>query len=179
MKGIMFNLLEEVISSQHDEETWDTVLAAAGADGAYTSLGSYPDDEFMRLVDIAAQMLDRTAYDTLRWLGRRGLPLLAERYPGFFQPHASAEAFVLTVNGIIHPEVRKLLPRAGVPEFGYEPGSNGDLRLGYRSPRKLCALAEGFIEGAADLYGEHVDLHQSTCMHRGDERCVLELRFHR
>jgi predicted hydrocarbon binding protein len=49
--------------------------------------------------------------------------------------------------------------------------------MGYQSTRRLCALAEGFILGAADHYGETVAIEQPRCMHRGDERCALVCSF--
>ncbi len=54
MKGIIFNLVEEVVRNRYGEDTWDELLDAAGLDGAYTSLGSYPDEELLRLVAAAA-----------------------------------------------------------------------------------------------------------------------------
>jgi hypothetical protein len=44
MKGIIFNLLEEVVIRDHGADTWDELLSATCLDGAYTSLGSYPDE---------------------------------------------------------------------------------------------------------------------------------------
>ena len=40
MKGIIFNLLEDVVVRNHGEDPWDQLLTATGLDGAYTSLGS-------------------------------------------------------------------------------------------------------------------------------------------
>ena len=54
MKGIVFNLLEEIVREAHGEDTWDALLEAADLDGAYTSLGSYPDEDLGRLVAAAA-----------------------------------------------------------------------------------------------------------------------------
>jgi hypothetical protein len=38
VKGIVYNLLEEVVSAEHGEDTWDVLVDAAGVDGIYTSL---------------------------------------------------------------------------------------------------------------------------------------------
>src|SRR5438874_2247890 len=43
MKGVVFNLLEEIVVREHGEETWDLLLERAGLGGVYTSLGNYPD----------------------------------------------------------------------------------------------------------------------------------------
>ena len=177
MKGIVFNLLEQVVSRDYGEETWDDLLCAAGLVGAYTSLGSYPDQDLGTLVGAASRSLGLPADDVVRWFGREALPALAEAYPAFFSPHADTRSFLLTLNDIIHPEVRKLYPGADVPEFDLEARPDGSLRMGYRSHRRMCAFAEGLIEGAAAHFGQHVAISQPRCMLRGDEACDLEIRF--
>ena len=177
MKGIIFNLLEGVVTEQHGEETWDRLLADAALDGAYTSLGNYPDEDLFKLVSAASAALDTPPNDVIRWFGRAALGMLAVRYPDFFEPHSTTRPFLLTLNDIIHPEVRKLYPGADVPEFDFDDSSPDSLSMGYRSPRKLCALAEGLIEGAADQFEETVSIAQSSCMNRGDEKCTLVISF--
>jgi hypothetical protein len=177
VKGIVFNLLEQVVSRDYGEDTWDDLLAAAGLDGAYTSLGSYPDEHLGRLVGAASETLRLPAQDVVRWFGREALPALATAYPAFFDPHTDTRSFVLTLNDIIHPEVRKLYPGADVPEFAFDTSSDDVLRMGYDSHRRMCAFAEGLIEGAAAHYGEQVAISQSSCMLRGDARCDLEMTF--
>jgi heme-NO-binding protein len=177
VKGIIFNIVEEVVSDKYGEDTWDQLLAAAGLDGAYTSLGSYPDEELFRLVAAASEALSVPPGDVVRTLGEAAIPSLAERYPAFFAPHTSTKPFLLTLNDIIHPEVRKLYPGAQVPSFGFEDAGEDKLVIRYQSERKLCALAEGFILGAAAHYGELAAIEQSECMHRGNTECVLHCSF--
>lgn len=177
MKGIIFNLVEEVVSDRYGEDVWDELLAAAGLDGVYTSLGSYPDDELLRLVAAAAKHLDVPADAVVRTLGEAAIPLLAERYPSFFLGHESTKSFLLTLNDIIHPEVRKLYPGADVPTFGFDETPGNGLVLRYQSDRKLCALAEGFVLGAAAHYRERAEIEQPECMLRGDDACLLRCSF--
>lgn len=177
MKGIIFNLAEEVVTSLHGEDVWDAVLDGAGVDGSYTSLGSYPDEELVALVAAAGDLLGAPPDDVLRSLGEGAMPLLAERFPSFFEGHSSSRSFILTLNDIIHAEVRKLYPDATVPDFGFESPSDSEVVVQYDSPRRLCALAEGFIAGAAHHYGEDVTVEQPSCMHRGDPSCLLHCRF--
>ena len=179
MKGIVFNLLQEVVCKEYGEDTWDQLLDDAGLDGAYTSLGSYADAEVVALVNAASAALNLPAQDILRWFGRRAMPLLAERYPGFFQRHQDARSFILTLNSIIHPEVEKLYPGAATPVFDFSNDEQGRLVVGYKSARKMCALAEGFMTGAADHYHEQTEIDHPVCMHHGDEKCVFHVRFHK
>jgi hypothetical protein len=178
VKGVVFNLLEEVVRTEHGEDAWDDLLDAAGLDGIYTSLGSYPDSDMMKLVQAASGALGLPPDTIVRWFGRKAIPLLSSRYPDFFAGHHTSRSFLFTLNSIIHPEVRKVYPGADVPSFDLESApDNATVLLGYRSARRLCALAEGFIEGTADHFGENAAIEQLSCMHRGDERCLLKIDF--
>ena len=179
VKGIIFNLLEETVCQEFGDETWDALLEATQLEGVYTSLGNYPDAELMKLVAAASSALNRSPDAVLRWFGLSAMPLLAAKYPIFFTGHTSTRSFLLTLNDVIHKEVRKVYPGADVPEFGYGDLSGEKLVMTYSSARKLCALAEGFIQGAAAHYGEEVRLDQVECMLKGNSRCVFHLSFER
>ena len=165
------------MANRYGEDLWDSLLSDAGLDGAYTSLGSYPDTQLVGLVKAASAALDLPGDVVIRQFGESALPLLAERYPGFFRGHATARSFLLTLNDVIHPEVHKLDPGADVPDFAFEQVTDETLVIRYRSPRQLCALAEGFILGAATHYGERAVVDQAVCMHRGADHCLLGCSF--
>jgi hypothetical protein len=176
MKGIVFNLLEDAVRVTYGENVWDDLLDAAGLDGAYTSLGNYPDQHLTDLVVAASAATGSPPQEIIRWFGREALPAMAASYPGFFEPHEDVRSFLHTLNEIIHPEVRKLYPGADVPTFGVTTAMDGTLTLRYGSHRKLCAFAEGLIDGAAAHYGQTVMIEQPHCMLRGDELCTIEIR---
>lgn len=173
MKGIVFNLLEEVVTEMHGADIWADLIDAAQVDGIYTSLGSYPDEDVFALVGAASRALSVPPADVLRWFGRAAMPILAKRYATFFEGHESTRTFVVSVNDIIHPEVRKLYSGAGCPHFHFQDDEAGRLIVGYRSPRQLCQLAHGFIEGASDQFGEVAHVEHLTCMQQGDALCRL------
>jgi hypothetical protein len=177
MKGIIFNLAEEVVVNEHGDGVWDAVLEGAGVSGSYTSLGSYPDADMMTIVASAARLLDTEQGAVLRHVAQGAIPLLAERYPHFFTPHRDAQSFLLTLNDMIHPEVRKLYPGADVPNFTYHVHGENAVTLAYESGRRLCALAEGFVAGAAAHYGQQVEIEQHACMLLGDPTCLLHCEF--
>ncbi len=177
MKGIVFNLLNEVVIQEHGEDAWDVLLEASHLSGSYTALGNYPDEEIFQIVRAASEEFKLSPGEVLRWFGRRSLPILANRYPKFFEGHEDTRSFLLTLNTIIHPEVRKLYSGADVPEFEFDNTSKDVLVMGYRSRRKLCALAKGFIEGAGVCYREHITIEEQQCMHDGHEKCLLQVTF--
>src|SRR6266852_6374998 len=78
MKGIIFNLFEEVVVSEHGDDAWEDMLERAGIDGAYTAVGSYPDVEFITLLKaMPAGESDDSPDDLLRWFGAKAIPLLS------------------------------------------------------------------------------------------------------
>ena len=177
MKGVVFNVVEAIIENEYGAEMWDTLLDSAKVDGAYTSLGNYPDAELYALVDAASQNLNLSVAETLKWIGKRAMPHFQEVLPYLFENYQHSEEFIKDVNNIIHPEVKKLYPGAICPHFHMVQSSRKTLSLVYTSSRKLCALAEGFIESTAELYGNKVDVKQSECVHHGAERCVFVVEW--
>jgi len=177
MKGVVFNLLEEVVSRHYGPDTWDDLLDEAGVSGSYTSLGNYPDTEVEALVKAASDKLGTDRGAILRWFGQMAMPVMAERYPIFFAGHASARPFVLGINHIIHAEVRKLYTGAECPHFHLHETPDGAVGMEYRSSRRLCALAQGFVEGAATVYGETVQFEHVSCLERGDPRCAFKITW--
>jgi hypothetical protein len=147
MKGIIFNLVEEVVTEQHGPDTWDALLDAAGLDGSYTSLGNYPDGDLFALVGAASTALGIEAGAVVRSLGEGAIPLLADRFPEFFKPHDNTTSFLLTLNDIIHAEVRKLYPDADLPEFDFH-GVGADPRIRLRAPAVLAGRGIHHRDGA-------------------------------
>jgi Haem-NO-binding len=181
LKGIIFNLLEEVVTAHIDETVWDAMLAGAGTEGAYTSLGNYPDEEFARLLEQLSRHQRQPDRQVLKWFGERAMPFLARRFPEFFEPHPSLCSFLLSLNDVIHAEVRKLYAGADVPDFVFESPAGTEahetLIIHYRSKRRLCQLAEGFIAGAARHFEETVAVTQRVCMLEGADECALVCKF--
>jgi hypothetical protein len=177
MKGIVFQLAAQAVAREHGEDAWDDLLDAAGVGGAYTSLGDYPDAELVAIVGAASSALSLSVPDVLRWVGAAIVPGLAQHHADLYAAYPSTRPFVLALNSVIHPEVRKLYPDATPPDFSFDASDPDVLRMTYRSARQMCALAEGLLIGSAAQYSERVDIAHEACMHRGDEACVLALRF--
>jgi hypothetical protein len=172
VRGIIFNLLEEVVATEHGEDTWDDLLDAAGVSGVYTSLGSYDDADLLALVDAAATALSLPTDEVLRRCGRAMIPLLAARYPAFFEDHTTSRDFIVSLNEV-HAEVTRLFPGAAPPQFTFDTSSATTLVADYQSERGMCPLGEGLIQGAADHYGETIAIDRPECRNHGGERCLI------
>jgi hypothetical protein len=176
MKGVIFNLLASAVCDEHGEDMWDELLDRAGLEGAWTSVGSYPHQDLLRVTAEAAAMWGWTQDDVIRWFGRAAIPRLAAAFPAFFAGHGSTFPFLRTLNDVHHLEVLKVYPDADLPVFAFDPPREDHvLTMRYSSARALCAFGEGLIRGAGDHFGEALSVEQPQCVHRGDDTCVLQI----
>ena len=173
MKGVIFNAVEEAVTTLYSADTWDDLLDEAGLPGDYTSLGSYEDGDLNLLVGAACKATGHQPEELVRTLGVHSFPHLASRYPELVEGNTTFE-FLRAVNDIIHPEVLKLHPDATPPGFDFEDRPDGALRMTYTSKRKLGVLAEGLIHGAAAQFGETLDIE--VVSGSGEEVTIFDIR---
>lgn len=162
MKGIIFNAVEEAVTSLYSADVWDDLLEAAHCPGSYTSLGRYDDAELSRLVSAASEATGIEPDDLLRVLGRHSMAHLARRFPHLMEGADDPLVYLQSVNDVIHPEVLKLHTDATPPQFEFQPLDGGALRVTYQSDRGLGALAEGLVAGLGDCLGVPLDVVSVT-----------------
>ncbi len=179
MKGMVFTLFNELVEQQFGMDTWEHLLdkVKPKSEGIYTAGESYDDAELMALVTELSAKTKIPASDLVRAFGKFMFPNLASKYPIFLQGQPTLKDFLKTVHDVIHVEVRKLFPEASLPVIEYEDPSPKALVILYRSPRKMCHLSEGLIEGAAEHFNTSVTINHPLCMHNGASHCRLELAF--
>lgn len=175
MKGIVFTLLADMVEEVYGLEAWDLILSESGHDGIYISTETYPDSELFDLVGAAHKISGVPVPELIKSFGHYSFPKFKEQNPEFCDPDLGLKAFLLTVDRVIHVEVRKLHPDASLPSFAYEDEKDNELTMYYNSPRKLCMLAEGLIAGAAEYYNTNYSLNHDQCMHNGEDQCTLHL----
>ncbi|MFZ4519852.1 MAG: heme NO-binding domain-containing protein [Microthrixaceae bacterium] len=173
MKGVLFNVVEDVVQTTLPADSWDHAVMASGCGGAYTSLGDYPAADLERIVGALAEQTGLPPEDVLRHAGRHGFAVLAERHPELLEQDMDLGDLLHGLDGVIHPEVLKLYPSAQPPSFAVRDTGPDRWELVYESRRGLCHLAEGLLVGAAEFFGRSATVEQPTCVHRGDDRCVL------
>lgn len=178
MKGIIFNLFEEFVETDGGAAAWDELLDAADLEGGYSAIGDYPTAELTALTAARSRQAGCDDQQVLRSFGHSALTSMAEQFPAFFTPHVRTREFLLTLNDVIHPQVRKLHAAARPPEFDFTVVGENQLRIVYRSGRQLCSMAEGMISGAATYFGETAQITQEQCVRSGATQCVLHCTFH-
>ncbi len=175
MKGVIFAFLADMVEDKFGLEAWDSILHETNLDGIYVSADTYDDEQLFRLVEAASAKTGIDADDLIRSFGKYSFGKFQQMHPDFCNPNFSLKQFLLTVDNVIHVEVKKLHPDAILPSFKYDEISDNELSMFYNSPRKLCILAEGLIAGAAEFYGTEYELKHDTCMHDGADHCHLHI----
>lgn len=85
--------------------------------------------------------------------------------------------FIIGVNNIKHPEIRKVHSGASVPGFEFKPAEGGSLTMSYQSLHCLYALVEGFIEDAVIYFHDAAQANHPRCRPHGKPRCEMRIAF--
>ena len=67
------------------------------------------------------------------------------------------------------------MTETNLPSIKCERIGDEQLVIDYRSPRRLCVLAEGLIYGAAEHYNTPIKIEHPVCMHRGSDHCDMRV----
>lgn len=177
MKGVVFIALNDFVEQRFGIASWESILEAVKPDsrGIYTSVQNYDDAEMLALVHTMCHQLQLTRAHALRTFGEYLFGTLNTRYPLFSHLEPSLFGFLASVERIVHTEVKKLYPDATLPLLRPINQSDTMIELRYESERKMCELAEGLIQGAADHYGVAIKISQSRCYHLGDDHCQIKV----
>lgn len=182
MHGLIFVTWEKYIQERFGTNLLNDYRATIGETVATAPLASrvYEDEVLLAGVG-AAHTLTGIAVDTLlreygRYFIENGLTSHLCAYL-LAQVHSGRE-LLLTMRRA-HAQMRRTPDSLTPPLFSYETFSPNpdEFVLIYDSPRKLCSVLLGAIEGAASRYHEQVQIHERTCMKQGADVCRFEIRF--
>lgn len=180
MKGIVFCTLEDLIIEKFGdsimEDLYDEIEFLSDAP-PFIGPGTYPDSDLFLLVTALSEKTSIPANDLIFEFGKFMFPALINGFPTFIKGFTEPLAFLKTVDGIIHVEVRKLFQDAVPPKLEVEEIDSRSAILHYRSERKLCRLMEGLLVGLASYFGQQIDFEHLQCMKNGAHECILKIQF--
>lgn len=175
VKGLLFDVVREVVADLLGEDAWDRAIESAGFEGSYTSLGNYPDEEMAALVVLLSESAGLSVDDTLRTVGIHGWRHLEQRQPELVASVGDLGTLLHSLNHVVHTEVRKLYPDSLVPEFDIDDEGPGRWMVTYESERRMCRLAEGLLLGFSESRGIITTITHVSCINHGDSACVLDV----
>lgn len=182
MHGLIFVTWEKYLSERFSETLLKHYRETIGETAATSPLASrtYSDDVLLAGVGAASKLTD-TPVDTLLWEYGRYFMLngLTSHLCAYLLTKVNNGRDLLLMMRKAHAQMRRLPDGLTPPLFEYQAISESqhELSLVYDSPRHLCALLWGAVEGAAQRYGQRVQVIEISCMKQGAPVCRFDLRF--
>lgn len=179
MKGLVFTEFLEMVESKWGLATVDRVIqgAALPNNGAYTSVGTYPHGEMIRLV-IALEKESGIPFPVLlKSFGEALFGGLSKNYPHLIEGVDDCLSLLHHIEDIIHVEVKKLYPESNPPMFEGERLDKDTLKLRYTSHRSMADVAEGLIIGCSNHFGDQLSIDRLEANEEGTEVIFLIKRL--
>jgi hypothetical protein len=171
--GVIFTSFRDYLTSEHGAAVAERVFAD---EPTYLLSESYDDARLEGLIERASAATELDGDEIVHSFGVfTALATFTRLYPAFFAIAPSARDFLLTVETRIHELVRATIPNAAPPQLAVAERGDDGVSITYTSPRRLCLLLRGLVEGTASHYGERAVIEESTCMRRGDRACTFEV----
>jgi len=180
MKGIVYNILENLIVEKFGDEVMEEIYDETEFTSdvpPFVGPETYPSSDLLLVVASLSQKTNLPVGDLVYEFGKYMFPVLAGKYPVFLEDMDTPLEFLKSVHEIIHIEVKKLFEDANPPTVMIEELTSNRAKVYYRSERKLCRLLEGLLEGVADHFDQNVSYSHQKCMHDGNPECILEIEF--
>lgn len=182
MHGLIFVTWEKYLDERFGSMLLTSYRKAMGETAANAPLTSrvYDDAALLAGVGVACQLTHLPADTLLREYGRYFIINgLTSHLCAYLLTQVRSGQELLIAMRDAHAQMRRTPDSLTPPLFEYEisPLDPNGFILVYDSPRQLCSVLLGAIEGAALRYGEKVQVHEQTCMKKGAPTCRFEVHF--
>jgi predicted hydrocarbon binding protein len=178
MRGIVVTGLEDYICSKYGLSQWHTAIdVCLDKDQQVITAAEYYDDEtVLKIITVLTEQLEVPVTDFITDFGKHLFKTLKNYYSFLLEDIDSFNTLLMSLDQVIHANVKKVHPDAQVPKFTIESHTKG-WTVKYESERKLCYLAIGLLHGAADFYDLKINLEHQKCMHNDSDHCLFEINL--
>lgn len=180
MHGLIFMTWEKYLAERFGSPFLQTYRDRIGESTAMLPLANrlYDDEKLLVGVDAASNLSRLPAETLLREYGRYFLLNgLTGHLCSYILSNVSSGRDLLLTMRDAHARLRRTLDGMQPPLFEYLSVTPHEVTLLYNSPRHLCSVLLGTIEGAAQRYGETVQIEEQSCMKQGAAVCRIRARF--
>ncbi len=182
MHGLIFVTWEKYLAERFGASLLHTYRSSLNQTAAAIPLAShvYDDEILVNGVGTVSKLTGISADVLLREYGRYfQINGLTNHFCAYVVNQFQSGRDLLLAMGAVHARLKHVHSGVTPPLFAYEflPDHPDALILLYESPRQLCPVLLGAIEGAAERYGESVYIVEHTCQKRGDPICRVEATF--
>ncbi|HLG64637.1 MAG TPA: heme NO-binding domain-containing protein [Ktedonosporobacter sp.] len=182
MHGLVLVTWENFLAERFGNSLLSAYRIALKEDPATAPLVSrvYKDEKLLKGVDMACKLTGMSADILLREYGHFFIVNgLTNHLCTYLLSQVKNGRELLLIMREAHAQMRRMPDGITPPLFLYEPipGCSSNFALIYDSPRQLCPVLHGAIQGAMDRFGEKVYILESTCMQRGAAYCRFEIYY--
>lgn len=178
MHGVIFVELKKYVDAKVGGDAWRALVEKSGIKTKmFMAMSSYDDAELLALVQTASSMTGTPVPDLLRDFGSYIVPDLMKMYRAFMKPAWRTLDVLQYTESSIHTQVRTMTKGAMPPFLTCTRTSPTEVVIQYKSPRKLCHVGVGIIDGIAGHFSEKVTQRHDKCMHRGDAECEMRVKL--
>ncbi|MEO9968446.1 MAG: heme NO-binding domain-containing protein [Hyphomonadaceae bacterium] len=172
MKGVVFTEFMDHLERAYGPVLVDDVITSSGVEtrGAYTSVGTYPCSELVRLISAMSSISGLGIPQIIRQFGEQLAVSFKRDHPQYYDNIGYFD-FVEAVENRIHVDVLKLYPDAELPRFFTVSRSERKLVIDYLSARHLEELAYGLLLGTARHFDENVSISMQP-IKRDEGTCI-------
>lgn len=178
MYGLLLVELHKYIAENLGAEAWQEIIKEAGLGvKIYTANQEYPDQEAATLLSATSMKTGQSFPEFLEDYGTFLASDLLKIYGVSIDPRWKTLDLLENIDEIVHFFVRTKRDGANPPELRAKRVNSGELIVTYNSPRKLCALARGLINGIAKYYDESVLVTETACAEKGANACEISVKL--
>lgn len=166
MYGIVNKAIQEMITEQFGENSWEVVKAHSGVEeDLFLSNEPYPDDITYKLAGSASQILGLSLSQVLHALGEYWILNTAKlKYGGLMEAGGNTLKEFLSHLPMFHNRIMLIYPKLTPPEFKVSDIMERSIHVHYHSQRQgLQEFVRGLLFGLAKMFDTQVtvDLIQS------------------
>lgn len=174
MHGSICVIVKKFIEQNYGSVVWKDILKSAGHEGLVLSpIQSYPDEAVFAIVGSACEHLEIDMPTALEAVGKFAAPELIKFSRGMLHPEWKTFELLGNIESLIHRTIRINNPDAEPATIQAFELSENEVQVVYSSPRGLCALANGILQGLGDYFAEDLQVVENTCRHKGDPFCTF------
>lgn len=175
MHGVIHRRLKQYVEKRMPDGAWDQVVEQSGIEPKlYLPVAHYPDEEFTSMVEAISELSGHDQGTIRHDFGR----FLAPDILSTFSAHVREEWSMLDVLehlNEVYDDIEAQNEENDPPDVSCDRVVSDMVVLTYESPRELCEVGQGVLEGLANEYNEDVSIQEDRCMLEGDDHCEFTI----